>query len=665
MITKYRLGKPIQTGAILQELPAESALPEFLQEQGDVLYCCELQNDTIVYGLGEQIRGINKRGWKYKSCSMDDSLHSEEKQSLYGVHNFLAVTGKKPFGLFIDYAGIMTFDIGYTHLDRLEITVPDKNLDFYYITGESVPDIVKQFRKLIGRSYIPPKWAFGFGQSRWSYETAEEVLAVAKQYRKQEIPLDMIYLDIDYMERYKDFTINEEAFPDFADFVKKLRGMGIRLVPIIDAGVKIEEGYKTYEEGVVNNYFCKDAEGNDFVAGVWPGRVHFPDMLKPETRRWFGRSYQFLLDQGIEGFWNDMNEPAIFYSEEHLREVFNEIEEYKGKNLDIQTFQEFQSLVGDINNNIGDYDRFFHEVNGKKVPHKEVHNIYGFQMTRAAGEAFEELVPNKRILLFSRSSYIGMHRYGGIWMGDNMSWWSHILLNLKMLPSLNMCGFLYTGADIGGFSSDTTEDLVIRWTQLGIFTPLMRNHSAKGTRYQESYAFDHPEVFKDIIGLRYALIPYLYSEYMKAALNDEMMFQPLSFLYPHDLTAAQVEDQLFVGESIMIAPVYTQNAEGRYVYLPERMKLIKFRSADNYVEQVLEAGHHYIALALEETAVFIKRNHILPLAGPAQCIDELEEENLTLLSFAEKTCEYTLYHDDGCSRDFDRAKNYKVYRLGN
>ena len=664
MITKYRLGKPIPTEAILQELPIEAALPESLREKGDVLYRCEMEKDALVYGLGEQIRGINKRGWKYESCCMDDSLHSENKKSLYGVHNFLIVAGKEPFGLFVDYAGIMTFDIGYTHLDQLEITVPDKNLDFYYITGESVPDIVKQFRKLIGRSYIPPKWAFGFGQSRWSYETADEVLLVAEQYRKHEIPLDMIYLDIDYMERYKDFTIDEDAFPDFAGFVEKLRGMGIRLVPIIDAGVKIEEGYKTYEEGVANDYFCKDAKGNDFVAGVWPGRVHFPDMLKPETRKWFGRSYQFLLDQGIEGFWNDMNEPAIFYSEEHLQEVFDEIEGYKGKNLDIRTFQEFQSLVGDINNNIGDYDRFFHEIDGERVPHKKVHNIYGFHMTRAAGEAFEELEPDKRVLLFSRSSYIGMHRYGGIWMGDNMSWWSHILLNLKMLPSLNMCGFLYTGADIGGFSSDTTEDLVIRWTQLGIFTPLMRNHSAKETRYQESYAFDHPEIFRDIIGLRYALIPYLYSEYMKAALNGEMMFQPLSFLYPDDPMALQVEDQLFVGESIMIAPVYTQNAGGRYIYLPERMKLIKFRSADNYTEQVLEAGHHYIALALEETAVLIRLNHILPLAKPVQCVDELDEENLTLLSFAEESCRYTLYHDDGRSREYEKPESYKVYTVG-
>ena len=664
MITKYRLGKPIPTEAILQELPIETALPEFLREKGDVLYRCELEKNAVVYGLGEQIRGINKRGWKYESCCMDDSLHSENKQSLYGVHNFLIIAGKEPFGLFVDYAGIMTFDIGYTHLDQLEITVPDKNLDFYYITGGSVRDIVKQFRKLIGRSYIPPKWAFGFGQSRWSYETADEVLMVAERYRKHEIPLDMIYLDIDYMERYKDFTIDEAAFPDFAGFVEKLRGMGIRLVPIIDAGVKIEEGYQTYEEGVANDYFCKDAKGNDFVAGVWPGRVHFPDMLKPETRKWFGRSYQFLLDQGIEGFWNDMNEPAIFYSEEHLQEVFDEIESYKGKNLDIRTFQEFQSLVGGINNNIGDYDRFFHEIGGERVPHKKVHNIYGFHMTKAAGEAFEELEPDKRILLFSRSSYIGMHRYGGIWMGDNRAWWSHILLNLKMLPSLNMCGILYTGADIGGFSSDTTEDLVIRWTQLGIFTPLMRNHSAKGTRYQEAYAFDHPEIFKDIIGLRYALIPYLYSEYMKAALQDEMMFRPLSFLYPDDPMAAQVEDQLFVGESIMIAPVYTQNAEGRYLYLPEQMKLVKFRAADNYTEQVLEAGHHYITLALEETAVLIRPNHILPLAKPAQCIDELDEENLTLLSFAKEPCQYTLYHDDGCSRDYENAENYKVYTVG-
>ena len=193
--------------------------------------------------------------------------------------------------------------------------------------------------------------------------------------------------------------------------------------------------------------------------------------------------------------------------------------------------------------------------------------------------------------MFSRSSYIGMHRYGGIWTGDNLSWWSHILLNLHMMPSLNMCGFLYTGADLGGFGADTTEELLMRWLELGIFTPLMRNHSAWGTRRQEVYRFTQTGSFRKIIALRYCLLPYLYSEYMKAALRDEMMFRPLSFVYAGDRFARRVEDQLMVGESIMIAPVYEQNAKGRYVYLPERMKLVRFRGPEDRKEEVLEKGH--------------------------------------------------------------------------
>ncbi len=663
MIKKYRLGTPILTDAVQKELPIEEHLSQVLQNEGNMLFQYKMEKDTIVYGLGEQIRGINKRGWKYTSCCSDDWLHSEDKQSLYGAHNFLIIAEKNPFGIFFDYAGIMTFDIGYSHMDNLEVFVTDKNLDVYFITGDTVRDILKQFRNLIGRSYIPPKWAFGFGQSRWSYKNEEEVRAVADGHEKNGIPLDMIYLDIDYMDQYKDFTVSEERFPKFEKFVFDMKKRGIRLIPIIDAGVKIEKGYQTYEEGVANHYFCTDEDGKNYVAGVWPGRVHFPDMMKPETRKWFGHSYQYLIDKGIEGFWNDMNEPAIFYSEKHLDEVFEKIEEYRTQNLDIDSFQEFQALVAETSNRKDDYELFFHEIEGKRVQHSKVHNIYGYLMTRAAGEAFEELQPDKRMLLFSRASYIGMHRYGGIWMGDNRSWWSHILLNIKMLPSLNMCGILYTGADIGGFASDTTEDLVIRWTQLGIFTPLMRNHAAKGTREQESYAFDHPEILRNLIELRYAMIPYLYSEYMKAVLQDEMLFSPLSLMFPEDKMACQVEDQLYVGESIMIAPVYTQNAEGRYVYLPEKMKMVKFRSAHEYTEQILEAGHHYVTLSLEEVVVFIRINHILPMAEPVQHVDDIDENTLTLLSFADQPCKYTLYHDDGISRNYDDPEHYTIYAV--
>ena len=226
-----------------------------------------------------------------------------------------------------------------------------------------------------------------------------------------------------------------------------------------------------------------------------------------------------------------MNEPPLFYSEPHLKEVFEQIEEYKSSEMDLDNFFAFQNLVHSLSNNEEDYKLFYHNYNGQHLRHDKVHNIYGYNMTRAAAEAFEELVPDKRILLFSRSSYIGMHRYGGIWTGDNLSWWSHLKLNVQMMPSLNMCGFLYTGADLGGFGGNTTSDLLLRWLAFGIFTPLMRNHASMGTRDQEAYRFDTPEAFSRIIGLRYGLMPYLYSEYMKAALHNEMYMMPLAFAY--------------------------------------------------------------------------------------------------------------------------------------
>ena len=344
-----------------------------------------------------------------------------------------------------------------------------------------------------------------------------------------------------------------------------------------------------------------------------------------------------------------MNEPAIFYSEDRLKEVLDKIDDYKGRNLDMNEFWGFTGLVNSLSNNVDDYTRFYHNKDGERIRHDRVHNLFGYNMTRAAGEAFERLEPDKRILMFSRSSYIGMHRYGGIWMGDNKSWWSHILLNLHMLPSLNMCGFLYTGADLGGFGADTTEDLMLRWLALGIFTPLMRNHSAIGTRRQELYRFENINGFRHLINLRYRLLPYLYSEYMKAVLNDEMMFRPLSFDYPEDKHAAAVEDQLLLGDGLMIAPVYEQNADGRYVYLPESMKQVRFHEDGSVEETILPAGHHFVAIHLTHVLIFIRPNHLLPLSKGGQCVDEVDFEDLTYLSYVTEGNEaaYTYYHDDG------------------
>jgi alpha-glucosidase len=660
MIRNYVYGDAFETEAVVTKIQPENGSPAYgtVSTEDGFSFLYEMDPKDVVYGLGEANRGINKRGYLYRSDCADDPNHTEDKHSFYAAHNFLVISGKETFGLFFDYPSTIIFDIGYTHSAQLKVSCDHADLKLYVIEGENAYDVVRQFRKIIGRSYIPPKFAFGFGQSRWGYKTKEDFRHVAEEHRKQGVPLDMIYMDIDYMQDYKDFTLNEENFKDFPEFVQEMKDNHIRLVPIIDAGVKVEKDYDIYEEGVAGNYFCKREDGSDFVATVWPGETHFPDVLNADARKWFGDHYRFLTDQGIEAFWNDMNEPSIFYSQEGMAEFKSVLKEFVEDETNSTPMWNVQRSVGSLANSHEDYARFYHNVDGKKVCHANVHNLFGYNMTRAAGEAFERIDPDKRFLMFSRSSYIGMHRYGGIWTGDNKSWWSHILLNLKMMPSLNMCGFLYTGADLGGFGADTTRDLLLRWLALGVFTPLMRNHAALGTREQEFYQFEDPEDFQAVIGTRYRLIPYLYSEYMKAALNDDMYFKPLAFVYPEDTFCREVEDQLMIGNEIMIAPVYTQNAHGRYVYLPERMKFVKFGKDGVITEEVLEKGHHYVEIELNEVPLFIREGKCIPVAEVAQYVEAVSTDSLTLLGF--DGASYELYEDDGVHKDYENPANYRT-----
>ncbi len=611
MIKRYILGEPIYTGAVVRDIKAESVLCEIFEfyENG---FKFDIDKDDIVYGLGQAVRGLNKRGYIYQSKCSDDPVHIENKYSLYGAHNFFIIYGKKNFGVFVDTPSKVSFDMAFTSTDELKVDLEYSDYNLYIIEASTLTEIVQEFRQLIGKSYMPPKWAFGYGQSRWSYYNSDEVREVVKIHKENDIPLDMVYLDIDYMKDYKDFTINEDLFPDFENFVKEMKTEGIRLIPIIDAGVKIEKGYDVYEEGVANNYFCKKADGSDIICGVWPGEVHFPDFLNSDARKWFGNKYDFLISKGIEGFWNDMNEPAIFYTKDRLESVFDEIDKYRDMNLDIYKFFEFKDTVANLSNNEEDYKTFYHNYDGKKYRHDIVHNLYGYNMTRAAGEYFDSL--DKEILMFSRSSYIGAHRYGGIWQGDNCSWWSHIELNMYMTMSLNMAGFLYTGADIGGFGDNCSPDLMLRWLEFGIFTPLMRNHSALGTRRQEVYQFDNMSDMREIIKIRYVLMDYIYNAFKKAVDNNTMYMRPLSFDYSNDIAARRIEDQILVGDSIMIAPVYKQNALGRMVYLPETMKMLKLRSVHDIEEKVLEKGYHYIDVALNEVLIFIRNGETLSLS---------------------------------------------------
>ena len=668
MIQRFSFGHPFPTQSVVLSLPAESGPIPFLTPDGSG-WQLTLSEQTAVYGLGEMPRGINKRGWHYIANNTDESRHSEDKLSFYGAHNFLLVRdGSTCFGLFVDFPGKVYYDIGYTRHDLFSFHTETPDYDLYLLSGGNENAICKEFRTLIGRSYIPPKWAFGLAQSRWGYKTEEDVREVARQYKEHDLPLDMICMDIEYMQDYADFTVNKERFPDLTKLSADLKAQGIRLVPIIDAGVRVDPNDSTCTEGLEKGYFCKKADGTPFVAAVWPGKAYFADFLRPEVREWFGHKYKALTDCGIEGFWNDMNEPSLFYSPERLRAFLNDMAALREKdNIEQEEF--FLRVIGGamgLMNSPADYASFYHEVDGQKVRHDQVHNLYGGSMTRAAGEAFADLRPGQRTLLYSRSSFIGSHRYGGIWLGDNNSSWAQLLANIQMMPNVQMCGFLYSGADLCGFSCDTTPDLALRWLEFGLLTPLMRNHSAVGTRMQEYYRF--PEVLpavRNMIRLRYALLPYLYSEFMKAALENTSYFRPLAFDYPDDPDAREVEDQLLLGEGLMVAPVYVQNAHGRHVYLPEPMKLLRLRAVDDYDEEILPAGHHYIRCALDEMLLFIRPGHIIPVAQPANNTAELDDASLTLWSFLPngESAEYRMYRDDGVTTEYEKKEHWKTLQI--
>lgn len=635
MIHQFVYGNPVETFAVVEEVPVlgHEQLRRFTRKKGTPqTFSCPLGGQDMVYGLGETMRGINKRGYRYISFNYDDAHHKDDMPSMYGAHNFIVVDGAEHFGAFFDTPAKVTFDVDSGGSGVLSVICESQDLRLYVVEGESAYDVVKQFLTVIGQSFLPPLWAFGYGQSRWGYKTARDVSRVAECHARRGIPLDYICMDIDYMDRYIDFTVNKRRFPDLADYSAGMKEKGLHLVPIVDAGIKIEPGNPVYDEGREKGYFCKNHEGTDFKAEVWPGMTHFPDFLREEVRRWFGDQYQFYTDRGLEGFWNDMNEPAIFSTE------------YRAQGT------EPDAARGDPDQperHIADFKDFFHRLDdGREVSNYEVHNLFGAMMTRASGEGLDRLL-DRRYLLFSRSSYIGAHRYGGIWTGDNASTWEMLRQNVYHMPSLNMCGFLYSGADTGGFGGNTNRELLLRWLAVSVFTPLMRNHTAIFTRHQECYRFRETEDFVTVISLRYRLLPYLYSEFMKAALRRDMLIRPLAFDFPEDEKARHIEDQLMVGESVMIAPVLEKGVKGRVVYLPEPMTEVRY-GKEGFTCIDVSAGERTVMEPLNQVVFYIRKGKLVPVGKPAANTSEIDLADVELLGSGTV---YEQYLDDGYTKD--------------
>lgn len=670
-LSLYRWGAPFKTGAVTAALPVTSVPcdgPPFFKASRDgnniVLEYSFADGDRL-FGLGHSPGPMDRRGKRYRLYATDDPNHTPDKESLYGVHPFAFIRGTSPFGFFIDHPSATVIDAGYTDIGTLRITVNSMDLDIYIFTHSDPAAMIRDYLRLTGRPYVPPKWAFGYQQCRWSYPDRASVEEVAEGFEKNDIPCDAIYLDIDYMKDYKVFTVDEKRFPGIDGLASNLKERGIRLIAIIDPGVKIEKGYDVYEEGVAKGYFCKDSKGGLFTGAVWPGLTHFPDFLNAGARKWWGSLYERITKLGIEGFWNDMNEPAIFFTPEKLDDAF-EFAKTAGR-LDMPPGDRLNALrkkLDDACDVKEFYKEFCHTPEGlEPVLHEKVHNLYSFNMALAAEEGLEKAFPGKRHFLLSRSSFAGSHRYTAVWTGDNASWWEHLAVHMRMIMSLNMCGFLYSGVDIGGFGHNATADLLIRWTQLGALTPLFRNHSAMGTRRQEPWAFDErtTRTVRNIVRLRYALNPYLYSEFMRSARELTPFISPL-FLKYGDRISASTDDQFMAGGSLMAAPVHAQNAAGRHVHLPGHKWLLwRASDAERREMTVMEPGAHYVEARLEEIPLFIAENSIIVLDPDAANARKTGVGGRPVaVAFVTKKASFAYYDDDGETRGFEKGEYSEI-----
>ncbi|WP_217586520.1 glycoside hydrolase family 31 protein [Lentibacillus saliphilus] len=563
------------------------------------------------YGFGEKTGHLDKRGESYEMWNSDVyAPHNPETDPLYeSIPYFMTLREGRAHGVFFDNTFRTTFDMKSSE-EMYTFSAEGGQLDYYIFAGPDPKSVLEQYTYLTGRIPLPSKWSLGYHQSRYSYETEEEVRALAQQFVEKDIPVDVIHLDIHYMDGYRVFTFDKERFPNPEKLIADLRDMGIRVVPIVDPGVKKDSEYAVYQEGVREDHFCKYIEGDIYFGEVWPGISAFPDFTDEKVRSWWGDQHAFYTDIGVEGIWNDMNEPA----------VFNET-----KTMDVTVM---------------------HGNDGRPTTHRELHNVYGLLMGEATYEGMKKQLNGKRPFLLTRAGYAGVQRYASVWTGDNRSFWEHLQMSLPMVMNLGLSGVAFTGPDVGGFAHDTNAELLTRWTQVGAFTPFFRNHSAIGFRYQEPWQFGekYEQIIKKYIQMRYQWLPQLYSLFYEASVTGLPVMRPLLMEFPHDEKTYNLNDQFMIGDNVMIAPIMQPSVTDRAVYMPE----------GTWVElatgEVYEGGMtHLVHAELEDLPIFVKQGTAFMQGDWTSNVDK-QPQNVTLHVVPGQpgdTYQMVYYDDDG------------------
>ena len=513
------------------------------------------------------------------------------------------------YGLFLDNTSRTYFDMGKTDPARVTFGAAGGELDYYVFTGgrERTPKkVLGDYTDLTGRTPLPPLWALGNQQSRWSYYPEARVREVARGFRESKIPADVIYLDIDYMDGYRVFTWNRERFPDPRKLISDLRAEGFRVVVIIDPGIKVDPNYFAYKDGQAGGHFVKNADGSELHASVWPGVCAFPDFTDARAREWFGSLYRANLDEGIAGFWNDMNEPGVFLSDQTPKpDIYHH---------PMKTFPTDARHAGD----------------GAAGNHARYHNVYGMQMARSTFEGLKRLRPDARPFVLTRAGYAGVQRYSAVWTGDNVASWDHLRLSIPMLLNMGVSGVPFVGSDVGGFSGNPSPELYARWLQAAALTPFLRSHSEAGSLPHEPYSFgdEFTKINRASVELRYRLLPYLYTVFHEHTYTGAPVMRPLWFEYPNDQRTYTIDDEYLVGRDLLVAPVVRESARKRGVYFPAGDDWVDWRTGKRY-----EGGKDAeVEAPLDRLPLFARAGAVIGTIPVIQHTGERTKVSLTLVA---------------------------------
>lgn len=581
----------------------------------------KLQEGERFIGLGEKTGPLDRRGFGYTHWNTDNFGYTSGSDPLYcstpfyiGLHHHLC------YGIFFDNTHKTFFNFGASNNRFASFSADAGEMDYYFMYGDSVRDVLKYYSHLTGRMEMPPLWSIGYQQCRYSYYPDKEVINVANTFREKDIPADAIVFDIHYMEQYKIFTWSTRDFSNPTKLLAQLRDMGFNVVVMCDPGIKVEKGYHAYEDGVEKDVFIKYPDGSRYTGQVWPGWCHFPDFTKPATREWWKEQFKEYITQGVTGFWNDMNEIATW-----------------GNMLPENIEMDFE---------------------GERATMRRGRNIYGFQMARSTYEGTKALMKNRRPFNLTRSAFSGIQRYAAVWTGDNVAYDEHMMLGVRLVNSMGLTGIPFAGYDVGGFVGDANTKLFARWVSIGAFSPFFRGHSMINSRDSEpwSYGEEVEQISRNYIKFRYQLLPYLYSLFYEASVNGMPVQRSLAIDYPHDsrIFDHQFQHQYLFGPSMMVVPVESAKEFVR-VYFPGGNAWYSLYSGDVY------NGHTDVILEcpLHKLPVFVRSGAIIPMQPVVSNTQEKHELIIIHLYAGDSDNEFIFFEDDGISYDYQKGVHSK------